>query len=151
MPYPNPGALVPTFDQYGNNYSVTPLVCKESAGAMAPGQSLFSATLREAAGSSSTLTFPLLTVPAGGMFFITDLQATGAAIASGAELVLSLQAGSITIAQCSLGPTSPVSCQFETQPFVPAGTVVSAVVTNANATTPAFALFMAGFYEQFGF
>jgi hypothetical protein len=151
MPYPNLGPLQPVFDQYGNTYEVNPMVQRGTSGAMASGQSLFSATLRESAGSSSTLTFPLLTVPAGGVFFVTDLQATGAAIASGAELVLSLQAGSIIIAQCSLGPTSPISCQFETQPFVPAGTVVSAVVTNANATTPAFALFMAGFYQQFGF
>ena len=151
MPYPNLGALQPCFDQYGNTYECNPMVQRGTSGAMASGQSLFSATLRESAGSSTTLTFPLLTVPAGGMFFVTDLQATAQPSLSGAELVLSIQAGLIIIAQCSLGPTSPISCQFETQPFVPAGVTISAVVTNANATTPAFALFMAGFYQQFGF
>ncbi len=151
MPFPNLGPLQPQFDQYGNQLSVNPVVQRGTAGSLAPGQSLFSASLREAAGSSSTLTFPLFTVPANGAWFLTDMQATGAAIASSAELVLSVQAGSIIIAQCSLGPTSPIACSFETQPMVPPGVTVSVVVTNANATTPSFAFFVAGFYQQFGF
>jgi hypothetical protein len=151
MPYPNLASLQSQYDQYGNALEVSPLVARGTAGSLAPGQSLFSASLRESAGNNSTLTFPLFIVPSNGCWFLTDMQATGAAIASAAELVLSIQAGSIIIAQCSLGATSPISCSFETQPMVPPGTMVSVVVTNANATTPAFAFFLAGFYQQFGF
>jgi len=151
MPYPNLGALQPQYDQYGNALEANPLVQRGTAGSLAPGQSLFSASLRESAGNASTLTFPLFVVPSNGCFFLTDMQATGAAIAANAELVLSIQAGSIIIAQCSLGNTSPISCSFETQPMVPGGTTVNAVVTNGAGTTPAFAFFIAGFYQQFGF
>ncbi len=49
MPYPNLGALQPAFDQYGNTYGINPMVQRGTSGAMASGQSLFSATLRESA------------------------------------------------------------------------------------------------------
>jgi len=149
--YPNVSIQSPAYDLYGNALEVSPVVNRGTAGSLAPGQSLFTATIRENAGSSSTLTFPLFTVPADGCWYLSDLQATGAAIAANAELVLSVQAGTIVIAQSSLGPTSPIAVSFETQPMVPPGTVVNVVVTNAAATTPAFAMFVAGFYQQFGY
>jgi len=149
--YPNFGTQTQSFDQYGNALEVCPVVGRGTAGSLAPGQSLFTATIRENAGNASTLTFPLFTVPSNGCFYISDLQATGAAIASNAELVLSVQAGAIVIAQASLGPTSPFSCAFETQPMIPPGTTINAVVKNTAATTPAFAMFVAGYYQQFGY
>ncbi len=151
MAYPTLGAGIPTFDQWGNAYSVSPLVSKSSAGAMATGQSLFSASLRENAASTGTVTFPLLTVPANGVIYITDIQATGAAIVANAELIFNIVAGTCIIAQASLGPTSPIATIFETQPLAPSGTVISVQVTNANATTPAFDIFVSGYYQQFGF
>jgi hypothetical protein len=149
--YPNLSIQSPAFDQYGNALEVSPIANRSTAGSLTPGQSLFTATIRENAGNASTLTFPLFTVPANGCFYISDLQATGAAIANNAELVISVLAGSLTIAHASLGPTSPISSAFETQPMVPPGTVVSVSVANTAATTPAFNVFMGGFYQQFGY
>lgn len=127
------------------------MTSRATAGPLAPGQSLFSVTLRESSPSAGTTTFQLLTVPSGMTFFVTDLQANGAAIAAAAEIVLTLNAGTIAITQVSLGSSSPIALQYETQPFATAGAVLSLAVTNANATTPAFSATIAGYLQASGY
>jgi hypothetical protein len=148
--YPQLGAQVPTFDQYGNNLSVSPMVGRQTAGALAPGQSLFSASLREASPTSGTLTFPLLTVPTNGVFYVTDFESSCAALAAATELSITLTSGTLPISQASISGTSPVSAQFETQPFVIGGNTLN-VVLGATAGGVTTDVFVAGYYQQFGF
>ncbi len=151
MPFPNLDVPQPRFDMYGSQFEISPLVSKGTAGVMAPGQTLFSCTLRENAPSSATATYPVLIVPANMCFFLTDFQANGAAIVAGAEIVLTILAGTVAITQVSLGNSSPISLQYETQPFATPGVVITISVTNPSATTPAFACTMAGYLQSFGF
>ncbi len=153
MPFPNLGALQPAFDQYGNSYSVNPLVGKQTAGGLAPGQSLFSASGRQSTSTTAALTFPVVTVPANGVLFITDFAASaGGSSASGTpvEMDIQLQSGAITIGRSSISGTSPVSQAFETQPMVIPGQVLSVVLPITTATQPVD-FYVAGYFQAFGF
>jgi len=154
MAYPSLGAGVPTFDQWGNAYGVNPVVSKQSAGAMATGQSLFSAAIRGIdAVTLAGATIPLTTVPNNMVLFITDIQSSIDVSSTPAQTYgddIQIQAGAIPIMRAAISNTGPMNEMFETQPFVPPGITLQ-VAFPTPATARNFDLFIAGYFQQFGF
>jgi len=154
MAYPTLGAGIPTFDQWGNAYGVNPVVSKSSAGAVATGQSLFSAAIRGV--DAATLaggTILLTTVPNNMVLFITDIQASIDVSSTPAQTFgddIQIQAGAIPIMRAAISNTGPMNEIFETQPFVPSGITLE-VVLPTPATARNFDVFVAGYFQQFGF
>ncbi len=145
--YPTPSALQPTFDQYGNQLSVNPLVGRQSAGALAPGQTLFSCAGRLSNATGSATTFPVVTVPSNMVLYITDFSASTVGTN---EVDVQLQSGTIPVARASVFSTSPCSELFETQPMVIGGNTLQVVLGNSTSAQ-VVDFYVGGYMQALGF
>ena len=145
--YPNLGLAQATFDQYGNQCSISPLVTRSTAGALAPGQSLFSCDGRIATTTTAATTIPLVAVPPNTVFYVTDFCCSTAGTS---EVDVQLQSGTIPIDRASVFNTSPASYTHETQPMAIPGNVVNLVFGQTTAVQNVN-FFIAGYFQAFGF
>lgn len=143
--YPYPGVSQPFYDQFGSAAEYSPYVQRSTAGALAPGQTLISASGRIATSQSAAVTVPLFTVPTGKTWFETDFNLS--TIAS-VELDTQLQSGSIAIDREATSSTSPINVVHETQPFATGGQVVSMLLPQTSSASVNLDFMVAGYFQS---
>jgi hypothetical protein len=144
--YPTLGLPQPTYDQYGNQCSVNPMVTRSTAGALAPGQALFSCDGRIATTTTAATTIPLVSVPPNMVLYITDFCCSTAGTS---EVDAQIQSGTIPIDRASVFNTSPAAYLHETQPMAIPGNVLSLVLSQTTAVQNVN-FFIAGYFQAFG-
>ncbi len=144
--YPSLGQPQPTYDQYGNQCSISPLVTRSTAGALAPGQALFSCDGRIGTTTSTAVAIPLVIVPPNTVLYITDFCCSTAGTS---EVDVQLQSGAIPIDRASVFNTSPAAYLHETQPMAIPGNTLNLVFGQTTAVQNVN-FFVAGYFQAFG-
>jgi hypothetical protein len=143
--YPYPSGQLPYYDQFGSQYSVSPLVAKSTAGSLGFGQTLVSACGRIATSATLPVTVPLFTVPTNKTFFLTDMVlSTIAAV----EIDTQITAGAVPIDRAVTSSTSPICVIHETQPLATGTLVVALVLAATTAGTVNVDFFVAGYFQS---